>query len=88
MSYKVTIRNNQNGEVREINEDRSWEDHSHWFWTEGDYGCDCNRYVVWNDYQQEDEDPPCGHTLFTVQHVTLPTGEVIKIDSDIAKKAL
>ena len=30
-----------------------------WYWTEGNYGCDCNRALLWNDItgENEPEDP-------------------------------
>lgn len=89
MTYKVTMRNNETGEVRDFEQDLEWHDSSHFWWTEGNYGCDCNRYLVWNDYPDEDDDTPCGHTLFTVLHATFPDGKVIEIDPpDTAKGAV
>jgi len=82
MTYTVTMRNNATGEVKDFVQDLPWETHSHFWWTDGNYGCDCNRYLVWNDYPDEDDDTPCGHTMFTVLHATLQTGEVVKIDSE------
>jgi len=40
----ISIRKNDTGEVRQYEGDFGpWEEHSDYIWTDGNYGCDCNR---------------------------------------------
>ena len=69
MKIAVHIRRNSNGVVRtHVSE---WDDlHGfEWQWTEGNYGCDCNRELFF-DRASGDEDSSddcqCGETAYTV----------------------
>ena len=83
--YKVAIRNNATGEVRIQHEDLDWHDHSLFWWTEGNFGCDCNREDEWlrAGGMPEDgipEDNECGHERFSVLYAEFPDGRRITID--------
>lgn len=84
MKYKVLIRNNETKEERIQDMGAiEWDaDNSIYWWTDGNFGCDCNReweferaggYVI-------SPDPKCGHHRFTVPWVELESGERIPID--------
>ena len=90
MSYTVAIRNNSTGEIRLMLEDLEWDESSRFWWTDGSFGCDCNRHLEfmraggpwpeddphWNDAEHE-----CGDEAYSVLYVDLPSGERIQIDS-------
>lgn len=82
--YKVAIRDNQTGETKVVEQAIEWFSHSHFFWTDGNFGCDCNRHdVFYGHSEEEDEDEiPCGHERFTVLYAELPSGERITIDEE------
>lgn len=83
MAYKVAIRKNATREIREIEMDLDWHDHSLFWWTQGNFGCDCNRELTFepNGTFPDPEDPPCGHERFTVLYVEFPDGKRIFIDT-------
>lgn len=81
----VVVRKNSTGEVKRIRTDLEWFDHSHFFWTEGNFSCDCNRHHVFH----WDKEPPrkqekfkCGHTAYTVIKVIFPDGTEQLIDEE------
>ena len=88
MGYKVAIRKNETGEVRVYDVGYSdWDTpdgHNDLFWwTEGNFGCDCNRFASWMRAGGEDpgeEDWPCGNMRYTVLYADLPDGRRIEID--------
>lgn len=90
--FNVAIRKNDTGEIRVYRNDMAWQpDHSHWHWTEGNYGCDCNRHLFWQyadgvEPENADWDHECGTLSFSVLYAELPNGERIPID-DVADSA-
>ena len=48
-------------------------------WTEGNFGCDCNRAQIFARALGKDapEDPPCGEEQFVVQLIDPATGTVV-----------
>jgi hypothetical protein len=83
MPYDVLIRKNSTGEVRKCHFDFDWfkedSDDSFW-WTEGNFGCDCNRELAFEGSDIKDSELRCGETAFTAIHAILPDGRVIPID--------
>jgi hypothetical protein len=80
--YKVAIKNNLTEEIRLCEMDLDWEDHSEWWWTEGNMGCDCNRELFWrrsNEEHPDLEDVKCGDDRFSVLYAELPDGTRIEI---------
>ncbi len=87
MKYKVTIRKNDTGEVR-IKDMKSieWGDHSVYWWTEGNFGCDCNRDREFKRAGGEEIDPDddsdrCGDTAYTALFAELENGKQVQIDA-------
>jgi len=81
MAYTVRIRNNQTGEIRQS---RPYDfEFSHFWWTDGNFGCDCNRQLEFWRAGNEDEtgDAPCGEGRFTVIEAVLEDGSTIQIDT-------
>lgn len=80
--YKVTIKNNETEEVRIRKMDLKWNEASVYWWTEGNFGCDCNREWEFQRAGNEkiSDDPKCGEDRFTVLYVELPDGTKIDID--------
>lgn len=71
MKVTVSIQKVQTGEVREyvdeyarFRENGSYDD---FMWSEGNYGCDCNRALFFAlAAGEEDPDHPCGHDQYWV----------------------
>lgn len=70
----IMLRNNATGEVRAIPEDNAWSE-IEFLWTEGNFGCDCNRDLLWhragNILTEDEIDEPChcGDGAFTIVSV-------------------
>lgn len=69
--YAAHIRNNATGEVRVRQEEwthEGWDGPAsgvHFFWTDGNFGCDCNRAIWWHD--DGNIDRTCGSGKFSVR---------------------
>jgi hypothetical protein len=81
MSYKVAIRKNETGEIRFSTVNWEWSDGDMYWWTEGNFGCDCNREDRWNlaggDVPKSNK---CSDSKFSALYVELPDGTKIEID--------
>lgn len=93
MAYVVAIRNNITGEIRIQPEDLEWQTHSLFWWTEGNFGCDCNREDEWlRAGGATEEDIPdgneCGHERFSVLYAEFPDGSRIMIDKPLNKSGV
>lgn len=82
MSYTVRIQHKPTGEVRAISTDWEWGEGSVWAWTEGNFGCDCNRGLLFYQDSDADCEITCnsGDNVYAVIDVTLPNGRVIPVD--------
>ena len=86
MPYEVQIRNNATGEVRacSMGPRMEWNDGSMFWWTDGNFGCDCNRALEWHragGIELGDEVLECGHDAFTAIEAVLSDGRRIPIDA-------
>ncbi|MDE2100575.1 MAG: hypothetical protein KGL39_25250 [Patescibacteria group bacterium] len=73
MAYIAIIRKNETGEIRRCSVDMEWEGQSMFWWTEGNFGCDCNRELMWlrsND-EDEPEETTCGDSALDVLGIEL-----------------
>lgn len=84
----IKLRNNNTGEVLDIPWDQ-WEDHHHFFWTEGNYSCDCNRELEFirakynrDTTWEEFDNVECGNSKYTAIQAELLDGTVIALDKD------
>jgi hypothetical protein len=83
MSYIVAIRRNADGEVRLCPQPFEWEEGSNFQWTEGNYGCDCNRELFFERAAGLDPDvmsATCGTDRYSVEHIELPDGTRIELE--------
>lgn len=83
--YTVRLRENATGEIREVRQLGRWEDWCHFMWTDGNYGCDCNRFLLFA--RAGGEDPSwnagqCGESAYTAIDALLPDGRRIALDDD------
>lgn len=83
-SSKITIRKNSTGEIRVADFPLPWYEHSLYFWSEGNFSCDCNRHDLFGRVldPQFDEDFKCGHNEYTVIKATFPDGTEQLIDEE------
>ena len=82
-SYKVAIRNNETNEIRSYTDPIEWDYDYIWSWTEGNFGCDCNREIFFNRAAGKEIDmseTKCTEGRFTVLYVELPDNTRILID--------
>lgn len=89
MSYTAFIRNNETGEIRHRWMDLDWKDDEErsdlFWWTGGNFGCDCNREREFERAIGREAGPTkCGVHRFTVIKVVLTDGREIPIDEDPA----
>ncbi len=79
MAYIIEIRKNSTGEVRLIKQGMKWHENSEFFWTEGNYACDCNRH---NEFVGGEGglEFPCGSVEYTVIRAIFEDGSEIKLD--------
>ena len=79
--YSVRIRNNETGEIRKCDfPNFTWGPADEYWWTLGNYSCDCNRAAEFYGRPYADDDYPCGEKAFTAIDAELPDGSIIAID--------
>ncbi len=86
----VKYRNNETGEAREAFENLIWEEEFEeklclYIWQEGNFSCDCNRYLFFQRAKGEDEiddDCKCGHSKFDIQIYNPLNGELLYNEFD------
>lgn len=85
--YIVYIRKNETGEIRQCLQNIEWEDHSLFWWTEGNMGCDCNRELEFERRSEnaDDIEPYCSDGRFTVLKATFPDERTIAIEEVYAQ---
>lgn len=84
-SYYVAIQNNDTREIRRYRYDMEWDESSAYAWTDGNFGCDCNRALFFARAAGENdpEDRGCGITLYSALYAELSDGRRIQIDDAI-----
>ena len=81
--YKVAIKNNETGEVRVSTQNFEFEAHTEWAWTEGNYGCDCNRHLEFEraiGNTPDFDEAICGDDKYSVLYFEIDDGEIINIE--------
>ena len=64
---KITITKKRTGEAVSYEEDGMIDDNVKFLWTEGNYGCDCNRGLFFHRAKGlPDTDNPCNEGLYAV----------------------
>ena len=80
--YWVVLRDGLTGEVGVFPQDHEWKDSLHFWWTDGNMSCDCNR----GDFFLNDDDEyecNCNEIRFAAICAILPTGEVLELDNGL-----
>ena len=83
VGYKVLIRNNETKEARWIEHPTPWDEHDEFMWTEGNYGCDCNRHLFFeraNGVEPDDDTVQCGEAKYSALYALLPDGTQHTLD--------
>lgn len=79
----VHIRRNADGEVRQYVDKYPWDSGSEYMWADGNYSCDCNRYLFFMRAAGEDEgkliDDRCGDDGYSVR-ITDEAGNLLYED--------
>lgn len=80
----LEIRRNADGVIRR--DPKPHDYYGDFIWCEGNFACDCNRYLFWcraaDESEAEDEDAPehrCGHERYSVR-LTAEDGRVLYED--------
>ena len=73
IKVKITIRKNATGEIRTFEDNMSvWLDDgipNCFMWDEGNYSCDCNRFLFFEragGLEPDWDEGPCGHDAYSV----------------------
>lgn len=86
LTFSMRIRHNISGEIVNTKSELQWHDHTEFFLTEGNYGCDCNRclefYRAKGVPEEEicDTECLCGGIEYSILDITLSDGTIIQID--------
>ncbi len=82
----VHILDTLTGETRVYTHAFPWGEGSDYLWSEGNYGCDCNRHLFFCRAidAPEDEDRPCGFTRYLIHVKDRETGAALYEDDDWA----
>jgi|HubBroStandDraft_4_1064222.scaffolds.fasta_scaffold47461_5 hypothetical protein len=78
--YSVAIRLNATGETRMYRYDFEWDgENDQWMWTEGNYGCDCNRHMLFKrahgiEPDEADWERGCSEDQYSILYAELPDG--------------
>lgn len=87
MAFDLVIRRNADGETRRYRvDDIEWDDESTLGWlTEGNFGCDCNRFLCFERTCGRDPElasgERCGDGAYAILTAVLPDGTVIPVDN-------
>lgn len=81
--YDVQMRDNLTGEERLVPMEMEWHDSSLFWWTDGNFGCDCNRGIVFAGDDDAADDVPCGDTRFTAIKAIFPDDSEQEIDDEV-----
>lgn len=87
MSYRVAIHKNETGEVRirQMPENVPWGEHSEFWWTEGNMGCDCNLELEFERAGGAHpglDDVECGSGRFSALYAQLQDGTRVTLDDE------
>jgi hypothetical protein len=84
MSYVVKIKKNDTGEIREVTFDLEWQNSSLYAWTDGNFGCDCNRAIFFHEWakNETDYDDTCGDSRYTAVEAILQDGRIKRIEGN------
>jgi hypothetical protein len=83
--YKVAIRNNKTKEIRLCDSGSSWNEHSDFWWLEGNMSCDCNRHLLFEragGREPELEECKCSDGMYSVLYAEMPDGTRIVLEGD------
>ena len=83
--YSVAYRKNDTGEtrIRKYPHSEYDVDHTIWWLTEGNFGCDCNRELEWRRANGEDPDwgeVYCSDGRFSIPYIILDNGDKLEIE--------
>lgn len=71
----IALRNTETGEVRKVDPylkydgTKEWMNELEWFWTEGNFSCDCNRWMAFEwaaDGDPDLDEAECGEGRFEI----------------------
>lgn len=72
MTYVAYITDSTTGETREHRDGLEWYEHSDYLWSDGNFGCDCNRFLFFEravghePLRDEESKIHCGWTRYKV----------------------
>lgn len=94
LKHIVRIRRNSDGRVASFHTSVAREyapnqEDGYFMWEEGNYACDCNRYIFFceavGEPEDEDEESPnhlCGSSRYSVLDITFEDGQVFYPDGN------
>lgn len=81
----IKIKRNSDGVVREYKDEYPWDETMEYLWSEGNYGCDCNRALFFSRAVGDDDpDRECGYTEFSIE-ILDDNGKLLYSEDDNGK---
>lgn len=80
---RVCIKRLADGEVRTITEEpsKSWG----YAWSDGNFGCDCNREIMFDNKDDRETEEECGESRYAVRIFDAETGEMLYDEWEASK---
>jgi len=83
--HTISIRCNATGEVRDHTDDLDYFNDQEliWLYAEGNYGCDCNRHLLWHravGIDPIDDVIPCRGSLYDIVKIVTKAGVAYEND--------
>jgi len=75
MNLKIEIKRNSDGVIAIFHWNVDDVDAQLYLWEEGNYSCDCNRDLFFNDVT--DNEAECGNTRYSVRLIDADSGEML-----------
>lgn len=84
----VRIQEVASGTERDYVYPYEWEDSLEYLWSEGNYGCDCNRALFFARAvgEEDPEDRECGETAFRIVSITDDDGKIVYAEEEGAER--
>lgn len=80
MSYIAAITDKTTGETQNLPFEEAWAEHFDYLWSDGNFGCDCNRAQFFSVASGRMIDRPCGIGRFFVS--IWSEGKIVFADAD------
>lgn len=83
-AYRVLLKHIPTGEVVEVDHGEVWGDSADYLWTDGNWGCDCNRALLFARAKglPEPAERPCGEDRYIAIRAIGPDGWTCELEDE------